>query len=142
MREHEGLLTRLEGTLSRMSGWLLARRRAEPVASHARHERVEAFRLELAHLRRGVGETTRADVARVRAALDDLRRDYDVPPQRTGLTHAELEAFRRHLQVTSRLLRDLSNLDSPEWERAHEEYERSWAEVERAFEAQGESPSP
>ncbi len=60
---------------------------------------------------------------------------------RTALTRAELDAFRRHLHTTARLLRDLSDVDSPNWRQATEEYDRSWAEVERARTG-GESASP
>ncbi len=143
MREHESFLRRLEETLSRISGWLAARRRGgEQAGTPGRHARIEALRREIAAARRAIAETTRADLARVRAELDDLKRDYDVPPPHTALTRAELEAFKRHLHTTARLLRDHSNLDSPGWDRAHEEYERSWAEVERAFESEGRSASP
>jgi hypothetical protein len=141
MRQHESFLGRLEETLSRMSEWLAARRRDEQ--GRGRHARVEALRREIAEARRGIRETARADVARVRASLDDLTRDYDAPLPHTSLSHVELEAFRRHLHTTARLVRDFSNIDSPAWDEANEEYERSWADVERAFDSQqGESPSP
>lgn len=142
MREDESLLRRMEETLSRMSGWLAARRRGAQGEARKRHERVGALRHEVSEARRAVGTTARADLARVRASLDDLKRDYDVPPPHTALSRVELEAFRRHLHTTARLVGDLSNLDSPAWEQANEEYERSWADVESAFESQGGSPSP
>jgi len=63
--------------------------------------------------------------------------DYEVAQPRTALRREELEALRRHLQRTGTLLPYLSNLDDPRWGPAHEEYERSWDEVERAFEAGG-----
>jgi hypothetical protein len=139
MREHESFLRRLEESLSRISGWLAARRRGgEQAGTHDRDARTEALRRETAAARRAIAETTRADFARVRAGLDDLKRDYDVPPQHTALTRAELEAFRRHLHTTARLRRDLSNLDSPAWEQATGEYERSWDEVRGAFESESE----
>lgn len=143
MREREGFLARVEESLSRVSGWLSARRGGGEVAGTGdRPRRIEAFRGEVARARRALAETARADLARARASLEDLRHDYEVPPQHTTLTRAELEAFRRHLRTTARLLGDLSNVDSPSWDRAHEEYERSWEEVERAFASSGEPASP
>jgi hypothetical protein len=143
MREHESFLRRLEEKLSRVSGWLAARQRgSEQAGTHHPHARIEALRREIAAARSAIAETTRADLARVRESVDDLKRDYDVPPPRTALSRAELEAFRRHLHTTARLLRDLSTADNPSWDQANEEYERSWAEVERAFESEGGSASP
>jgi hypothetical protein len=143
MREHESFLRRIEEKLSRMSGWLAARQRGgEQAGTHHPHERIDAVRREIAEARRAIAETTRADLARVHASLDDLKLDYDVPPPHTALSRAELEAFRRHLHTTARLVRDLSNIDDPSWDEANEEYERSWAEVERAFESEGGSASP
>jgi hypothetical protein len=143
MREHESFLSRLEETLSRMSGWLAARRRGgQRAGTRDRHAPVEALRREIAEARRAIGETARADLARVRASLDDLKRDYDVPPPHTALSRAEFDAFRRHLHTTARLLPDLSTADNPNWDQANEEYERSWAEVERAFESEDRSASP
>lgn len=143
MREHGGFLGRLEETLSRIGGRLAARGRGgERAGAGERRARLEALRRDVARARGAMTETARADLARVRASLQDLRHDYDVPPQHTALTRAELAAFRRHLRTTARLLGDLSNLDSPGWDRAHDEYARSWAEVERAFGSGGEPASP
>ncbi len=142
MREHESFLRRLEETLSRAAEWLSARRHGEQAGADDRHARVEALRREIAKARHAVAETARADLARVRAGLDDLKRDYDVPLQHTGLGRGELEAFRRHLHTTALLVHDLSTADNPRWDEANEEYERSWADVERAFEAEGGSASP
>jgi hypothetical protein len=143
MREHESFLRRLEETVSRMSGWLAARRRGgEQAGTVDRHAPVEALRREIAEARRAIAVTARADLARVRANLDDLRRDYDAPLPHTALTRAELDAFRRHLHTTARLVRDLSTADSPTWDQANEKYERSWEELERAFESEGGSASP
>lgn len=137
MREHESFLGRLEERLSRLSGRLDARQReGEQAGSHPRAP-IEALRREIAEARRGIAETARVDLARVRASLDDLGRDYDVPPPRTALSRAELDAFRRHLHTTARLVRDMSSADNANWERADEEYERSWEELERALEAEG-----
>jgi hypothetical protein len=142
MREHETFLGRLEETLSRASAWLLARRRGEPTGTGDWHARVEALRDEIAAARRAAAETARADLARVRAGLDDLKRDYDAPLPHTALRREELEAFRRHLRTTARLVRDLSTADSPTWDQANEEYERSWAELERAFESDDRPAAP
>ncbi len=101
----------------------------------------ETFRRDLHQARRAVREAGRADLARARASVEDLKRDYDVPPPHTALTEAELKAFRRHLRTAARLMRELSNLDSPGWNEANEEYERSWADVERAR-SEGASASP
>ncbi len=131
MREHDSFLRRLEETLSRMSAWAHGRG-GESARSHQGYRRMVALRREIAEARRVIREIGRADVARVRSSVEDLKRDYDVPPPPTALTHAELQAFRRHLHTTSRLMRDLSNLDSPNWNQVNDEYDRSWSEVERA----------
>jgi hypothetical protein len=39
-------------------------------------------------------------------------------------------------------VKDLANADAPGWNAANEEYERSWEEVERALEGQGDAASP
>jgi hypothetical protein len=36
----------------------------------------------------------------------------------------------------------MSTADNPNWDQAEEEYERSWEELERAFEAEGGTASP
>ncbi len=141
MREHDSFLKRLEETFSRVSAWVAEHRGGEESGSHRGHARIEALRRELADARRAIRETSRADLARVRASVADLQRDYDVPPPHTALSRAELDALRRHLHVTARLLRDLSDVDSPRWNQAHDEYDRSWAEVERAR-TEGEPASP
>ncbi len=142
MRERESFLRRMEERLSRMSGWLADRQTGEQPGAGDVHERAEALRRELARARRAVGEAAHEDLARVRATLKDLKADYDVPPPHFALRRAELEALRRHLHTTAQLVRDLSTADSPRWNAANEEYERSWAEVERAFESQGDAASP
>jgi hypothetical protein len=143
MREHESFLRRLEERLSRVSGWLAARGRGlEQAGVHEWHGRVEALRGEIAQARRTIAGTARADLARAVAALEDMKSDYDAPLPHTALRREELEAFRRHLHTTARLLRDMSVADSPTWTKADEEYERSWAEVERAFDSEGEAASP
>jgi hypothetical protein len=86
--------------------------------------------------------TTKVDLERARASVEDLERDYEVPPPHEALSREELEMFRRHLRTTARLLRERADLDDPDWVKANEEYERSWTELERAFEAQGGAASP
>lgn len=143
MRERETFLGRIEDGLSRMSGWLAARQRGgEQAGASYAQARLHALRGEIAQARHGIAVTAREDLARARAALDDMRRDYDVPPLHTALSRAELEAFRRHLHTTARLLRERATADSPDWTQATEEYERSWAELERAFESERDAPSP
>ncbi|HEX9400272.1 MAG TPA: hypothetical protein VF912_09200 [Anaeromyxobacter sp.] len=142
MRERESFLRRIEERLARMSGWLADRRSGEQLAAGDAHERTEALRRELVRARRAFGDAAHDDLARVRASLEALKADYDVPPPHFALRRAELEALRRHLHTTALLVRDLSTADSPGWNAANEEYERSWAEVERAFESQGDAASP
>jgi hypothetical protein len=142
MRAGETFLKRLEERLFRMSGWLAARQHeGDQAGVRERHARLDALRRELARTRGAVAETSQHDLARVRATLDDLERDYDVPPPHVGLRRSELEAFRRLLQTTARTLRKPSNLDDPEWAAANAEYERAWGEVERAFGAEGDPAS-
>jgi hypothetical protein len=136
--EREGFLGRLEERLSRVSGRLAEGRHG---AKDLRG-RTEAIRGELERLRSAVGAIAREDLARVRATMDDLRSDYDVPPPHFALRREELEVFRRHLATVSRLMPVLSNLDDPRWEAAYEEYDRSWAEVQRASEPEGDAAAP
>lgn len=139
MRERESFLSRLEERLSRVSAWLAERKRGGDARGH---ERAEALRREIARARHAAADTARADLARAVAAVEDMKRDYEAPLPHTALKREELEAFRRHLHTTARLLRDMSDLDSPSWTRSNDEYERSWAEVERAFEGDGHAASP
>jgi capsule polysaccharide export protein KpsE/RkpR len=143
MREHESFVRRLEDGLSRMSGWLAARRSSDaPAGAPNPHARLEALRRELAQARHAVASAARADLARVRASFEDMYRDYAIAPPPVALSRAELEALRRHLHTTVRLLHDRATADNPEWGPANEEYDRSWAEVERAFESRGDAASP
>jgi hypothetical protein len=143
MHARESFLGRLEDGLTRMSGWLAARRRgSDPAGFREQHARLEAARREVASARRAISERAHADLAHVRASFDDMKGDYDVPSPHVALSHEEREALRRHLHTTARLLRDRSNLDDPNWEPANEEYDRSWAELERAFEPEGSAASP
>jgi hypothetical protein len=143
MHARESFLGRLEEGLTRMSEWLAARRHgSDPAGAREQHARLEAARREVASARRIVAEKAHADLARVRASFDDMKGDYDVPSPHVALSHEEREAFRRHLHTTARLLRERSNLDDPNWEPANEEYDRSWAELERTFESEGAAASP
>ncbi len=139
MRERESFLRRLEERLSRVSGWLAERRRGGQASAGDLHGRTESVRRDIS---RALHSVAQEDLARVRASLEAMRADYDVPPPHFALRRPELDAFRRYLETTARLEPVLSNLDAPSWEKAHEEYERAWGEVERAFEQQGDAASP
>jgi hypothetical protein len=142
MREHDGFLQRVEQRFSRLAGWLSTRRRGDAAGDRDLHAVAEALGDEVARARRALADTLHEDVARVRASLEDMSRDYDAPPPRYALHRAELDALRRHLHVTARLIPELANADSPRWDEANEQYERSWLEVERAFEEEGQAASP
>jgi hypothetical protein len=143
MRERETFLRSMEHRLSRLAGWLGARRHGgEKGDERDLHARAEALREEIARARRAFGWAVHEDLARVRDSLDDMRSDYGVPPPHYALRREELDALRRHLHTTARLVKDLANADAPGWNAANEEYERSWEEVERAFEGQGDAASP
>lgn len=129
--------------MSRISSWLADRRRVgEQAPERDLHARVELLRRDISRARHAAAEAAHDALSSARASLDDMARDYEVPPARTALRREELVALRHHLQRTGRLLPFLSNLDDPGWSAAHEEYERSWDEVERTFEAEGGAASP
>jgi hypothetical protein len=140
MRERENFLRSMEQRLSRIAGWLADRRPGGEEGNL--HTRAETVREEVARARRAFGWAVNEDLARVRASLDDMRSDYGVPPPHYALRREELEELRRHLHTTARLVKDLSTADSPGWNAANEEYERSWEELERAFEGEGNAASP
>jgi hypothetical protein len=143
MRERESFLTSMEQRFSRVAGWLAARRRsAGEAGARDLHARTEALREEIARARHAFDEKVHEDLARVRTNLEDMKSDYGVPPPHYALRREELEALRRHLHTTARLVKDLSTADSPGWNAANEEYERSWDELERAFESEGDAASP
>jgi hypothetical protein len=142
-RDREGFLRQLEQRLARVSSWLAARRHAgEQAHEQTLHARVELVRRDVSRARHAAGEAAHDAVASARAALDDMARDYEVPQARTSFRHEELEALKRHLQRTARLIPHLSNLDDPGWTAANAEYERSWDELERAFEGEGGAATP
>jgi hypothetical protein len=132
-RDRQEFLQRLEDRLSRVSRWLAAKRRIGEQAPERLHPRIEAIRRDVAQVRHATDQAFHDAVAKARASLDDMDRDYDSPPLRPALRREELQALRRSLQLTARLLPHLSNLDDPAWGPAHEEYERSWDEMHRAF---------
>jgi hypothetical protein len=145
-KDRQGFLRQLEERLSRVSSWLAARRRAgEQAPERDLHARVELLRREISRARHAAAEAAQDALAKARASLEDMARDYGVPPPHAAPRREELEALKRHLERTATLLPHISNLDDPLWGPAHEEYERSWDEVERALEAgaseQGSSPS-
>ncbi len=138
-RDRQEILRRLEGRLSTASRWLAARRLAG-------EQRIERLRADLESVRREIrkktAQSTHDALARARATVDEMEREDQVPQNQGPLRREELDALRRHLRVTVTLLPHVSNLDDPGWRAAHEEYERSWEEVHRAFEAQGGAAAP
>jgi hypothetical protein len=130
--ERDHLLGQVTDRLSRLSAWLAGRRRAGEQTPL--HSRIELLRQELSRARSATGREAHGVLARARASLDDMGRDYDAPPPHIALRREEVEALKRHLRLTARLLPHISNLDDPDWGPAHEEYERSWDELHRTFE--------
>jgi hypothetical protein len=142
-RDRQGFLRQLEDRLSRVSSWLHTGRHAsEQAAERDLHARVELLRREITRVRHAASDSAQGALASARASLDDMARDYDVQQPRTSFSRPELELLRRHLHRTGALLPHLSNLDDPRWTPAHEEYERSWDAVERAFETEGTDAIP
>jgi len=142
MRDRESVLRRMEERLSRASGWLSQRRRGGQPAADDLQARTLALKDGIARLRRSATTRVQEDLARARASVDDMGTDYDVPPPHFALKPAEAEAFGRYLAAVGRLEPIISNLDDPRWDAAHEEYERAWSEMERAFEPEGHAASP
>ena len=89
-------------------------------------------------LRRATAEDAHDVVARAQASLEDMERDGEVPPPHGVLEREEVQALKRHLRLTARLLPHISNLDDPAWGPAHNEYERSWDELQRAFDGRSD----
>ncbi len=138
-RDRQELLWALEERLSTVSRWLAAGRLAG-------EQRIERLRAHLESARREIRNKTEQSahdaLARARATVDEMAREDQVPVLHGPLRREELHALRRHLQVTATLLPHVSNLDDPGWRAAREEYDRSWDEVHRAFEAQGGAAAP
>jgi hypothetical protein len=104
--------------------------------------RLKQVRAELERVRRSIGAVAQEDRERVRASLDALREDYDVPPPHFAVRPEETEAFQRYLATAYRLAPILSNLDDPRWEAAYEEYERAWGELQRTSEPESDAAGP
>jgi hypothetical protein len=139
MGERETSLRRLEERLARASSWFSERSLDASSGAKELRTRTDAIRGELERVRRSIGAVAREDVARVRASVEGFGRDYDVPPPHFAVRREEVEAYRRHLATIYRLVPILSNADDPRWDEANEEYERSWIEVQRLFEPEGDA---
>jgi hypothetical protein len=130
-RDREEILRRMEDRVSTVSGWLAARRAAD-------ERRLERLRAVADSLRRDIekeiARSAHDELARARASIDGTNTGAGAPPPPAALGREELDELMRHLQLTATLLPRLSNLDDPGWRPAHDEYERSWAEVRRAYE--------
>lgn len=138
-RDRERVLRKLDGRLSRVSSWLGAREwGGEQAGDRDLRLRIDALRREISRVRDALlDDAAHENLARARAAVDDLARDYhgsDVARPRAVPRREEVEALWRHVKRTALLVHHLSNLDDPYWGRARQEYERSWTEVKRAFE--------
>jgi uncharacterized protein YicC (UPF0701 family) len=141
-RVRDELLRELQERLTRVSTWLAARRRTGEQVSERFQTRIESVLREIAGVRHAEAHGVHHVVGRARATLEDMDRDYEAPHTRVALRREELQALRRHLRLTANLLPHVSNLDDPGWPIAHEEYERSWDEVRRAFESDGAATAP
>lgn len=124
----------LEDRVSRVQAWLAERRRAGEHDLERLRADLATFRQAVSQARSGAAQEAHDALAHARAALADMEGEYAVPPGSAALRREELDELMRHLQLTATLLPRLSNLDDPGWRPAHEEYERSWAQVRRAFE--------
>jgi hypothetical protein len=133
-RDRQEILRRLEDRLSAVSSWLAARRNAGDQHLEHLHARVEAVRRDVSQARKATAHSVHHVLARARATVDDMERDYEAPPPHGALRGEEVQALRRHLRLTATVLPHVSNLDDPGWLPAHEEYERSWDELHRVFE--------
>ena len=138
---HE-LLRELEERLSRVSRWLADRRPIGDQGWERCRALLESVQRDIARARQAGAQEVRDVVTSARASLDDMERDFEVPHVRGTFRREELQALRRHLKITAKLLPHLSNLDDPGWGPAHEEYERSWDELRCAFEADGGAAAP
>lgn len=132
--DRQALLGRVEDRLSTLSRWLAARRVAGEQRLERLHAHLESVRREM---RNEMKQSAQDGLARARATVDEMEREDEIPQLQGPLRREELHALRRHVQLTATLLPHMSSLDAPGWGAAHEEYERSWEEVHRAFEAQG-----
>jgi hypothetical protein len=137
-RDRERFLRKIEGRLPHVSSWLAARERGgDQMGDVDLRLHLETLRREISRARQALADAAHEHLARARAAVDDLARDYhdsDVARPRAVPRREELEALRRHVERTALLVHYLANLDDPYWGRARQEYERSWGELRRAFE--------
>ncbi len=133
-RNRQEILRRLEDRLSAVSSWLAARRNAGELHLEQLHARVDSVRRDVSRAGQGSAQSVHDALARARATVEDMERDYEVLPPHVTFRREELQALRRHLELTATLLPHLSNLDDPRWLPAHEENERSWDELHWVFE--------
>jgi hypothetical protein len=138
----EDFLRELEGRLAHLSTWLAGRRRAGEQVPDRLHARVQSVMGDIAGVRHAAANDVHHVVARARATLEDIDRDYEAPPSHVALRREEFQALRWHLRLVARLLPHVSNLDDPGWAAAHEEYERSWGEVRHALDPEGSAAAP
>lgn len=124
----------LEGRVSRVQDWLAERRHAGEHDLERLRARLSTLRQAVSQARQGTAQEAHDALAHARAALADIEGEYEGPPISGALGGEELRALRRNLRLTATLLPHLSNLDDPDWRRAHDDYDRSWDEVHRAFE--------
>lgn len=138
----EDFLRELEDRLARVSTWLAGRRRTGGQIPERFHARLQSVLRDITGVRHAAANDVHDVVARARATLEDIDRDYEVPPGHVALRPEELRALSRHLRHVAHLLPHVSNLDDPDWPAAHEEYERSWGEVQRALAPEGGAAAP
>ncbi len=136
--DRQEFLRVLESHVSRVQAWLAGRRRAGEDDLERLRARLGTLREAVAQARQGTAQEAHDALAHARAALADMESEYEVPPGSGALGREELRALTRNVWLTATLLPSLSNLDDPGWRRAHDVYERSWQEVQRAFEERRE----
>lgn len=134
-RDRQEILRRLEDRLSAVSSWLAARRNAGEQHLEQLHARVEAVRRDVSQARQATAHSVHDVLARARATVDDMERDYEAPPPHGALRGEEVQALRRHFRLTATVLPHVSSLDDPGWGPAYEAYVHSWDGLCRAFEA-------
>lgn len=141
-RVRDDWLRELEDRLGRVSTWLAGRRRAGEQVPDRLHARLQSVLRDISGARHAAAHDVHRAVTRARATLEDLDQDYDVPPGHVALRREELQALRSHLRLVAHLLPHVSNLDDPGWPAAHEDYERSWGEVQRVLDPEGGAARP
>jgi hypothetical protein len=136
-RDRQQLLWLLEDRLSTVSRWLAARRVAGERHLEQLRAHLESVRREL---RWDTAQSVRDALARARVTVEAMERGSEAPPPHTAIRREELEALRRHIELTATLLPHVSNLDDPGWRPAYEQYERSWDELHRVLEGRAAPP--